>query len=734
MKKLCVRKPLAALISITLATSAFADSQPNKTFSLDTVSVAATRTEQKQGDVAASVNIITDEQNEANLSSNIRDMIRYEPGISVGDTNSRFGSKDFNIRGIDDNRVKITVDGIDQAKSFSPNGSPFQRTSSTQVDIDTVKRVEILKGPASTLYGSDALGGVVAFTTKNPADYLEEGDNTGGSVKLRYGSADESFSQTVSLANRTGSLESLLVYTHRESDELENYDKDARGDDSIDFDSDNILAKLQYQINDNHRVGLTVEDYKSNFKNDLPSFLSSSFYSEYYFGDDKTDRERVSVFHQWQANNALFDKVDWDITWQNSESEQATHTIFDSPGPAPAIARIKDYAYEEETWILTAQFDKTIHNHQLTYGFEYEETEMTNQKDTVYPTDPASDDINRSTPLVDGTSYGLYLQDQISFLDERFLLTPGVRYDNFEAEPNTDSSFSPSGSFTAEDYKDHDSDKVTAHLGAVFKFNDTASIFAQYSQGFKSPDLASLYFTTVVSHGSSYIFLPNSDLDPEESDSYELGLRFKGDAGNLELTGFYNEYTDFIQYSQVGTVHDSVSYSGGVHQAQNLDDVTIWGLEARGAIWLDQTIGAPEGTSLQGAIAYAKGESEGQNGGKDIPLDTIAPLKAVFGLSYEAPSERWGTTLNWTLVSDKSKNDLSDEDNETTSGYGILDITGFYNPIKSLTIRGGVFNLTDKEYVIYDDVRGLDLSSSVYDIDAYTQPGRNFSISATYSF
>lgn len=106
MKNLYVRKPITALISMILATSAFADSQSNKTFSLDTVSVAATRTEQKQGDVAASVNIITDEQNEANLASNIRDMIRYEPGISVGDTNSRFGSKDFNIRGIDDNRVK----------------------------------------------------------------------------------------------------------------------------------------------------------------------------------------------------------------------------------------------------------------------------------------------------------------------------------------------------------------------------------------------------------------------------------------------------------------------------------------------------------------------------------------------------------------------------------------------------------------------------------------------------
>jgi len=424
----------------------------------------------------------------------------------------------------------------------------------------------------------------------------------------------------------------------------------------------------------------------------------------------------------------LFDQVHWSLDWQDSVMDQETSSIYDAPGPTAPRARIKDYTHQEETWMLSAQFDKTFKNHQLTYGFEYEETELTNQQDTLYPTDPADNDYDRAVPLVDGTSYGVYLQDQISFVDDRVLITPGIRYDRFKAEPSTDTSFNPP-SATTQDLTDHDSDKVTFHLGGVFKITEVTSVFAQYSEGFKSPDLIDLYYSTERNYGPGNHFLtrPNPDLKPEESDSIEFGLRFNGDLGNLELTSFHNQYKDFIESTSVNATFGGTTYDG-VTQSRNIDEVSISGFEARGAIWLDQFMGAPEGTSFQGSIAYAEGDNETD----DTPLDSIAPLKAVFGLSYDAPSERWGSTLHWTLVKAKDKNEVSDNTNFTTSGYGILDMTAYYNPIKSLTIRGGVFNITDKEHTIYEDVR--ELAASTTDLDLYTQPGRNFSISATYNF
>ncbi|WP_461481289.1 TonB-dependent hemoglobin/transferrin/lactoferrin family receptor [Porticoccus sp.] len=718
--------PVTGAILIALSATAYADK--TTTFQLDRVTVAATRTEQKREDVPNTVSVITEETIENDISSNIRDMIRYEPGVEVGSGTGdaqRFGAKGFNIRGMDENRVKITVDGINQANSFTPAGNPFQRSGRNHVDIDSVKRVEIVKGPASTLYGSDALGGIVAFSTKDPADYLGSGNSFGGSFKTRYGSSDKSVSETLTLANRTGNLESLLLYTRRDSDELENHDDSDNDRDSQDFESDNILVKLQYQLNPEHRIGLTHEDHQAENRTDMPAKLDSPSYSDFYYGDDETERQRTSFFHNWQGDNALFDTLNWQVDWQESEMDQETHTMFGSSSP---IYRIKDYAHEEELWRLSAQFDKTLGTHHLTYGFEYNDTELTNQQNTLYPTDPSRDVLDRAVPVVEGTSYGLYLQDQIRLMDGRLLVTPGVRYDNFEAKPEIDSAYMPPSTIAAA-FADHDSDKVTFRLGAVFKITDITSAFAQYSQGVKSPDLIDLYYASERNYGPGfhYLTLPNPDLDSEESDSYELGLRMNGGLGNFEFVAFYNDYKDFIESTTVDSTFNSTSFDR-VTQSRNIDSATIWGLEARAALWLDDAIGAPTGTSLQVAIAFADGENDTD----DRPLETVAPLKAVFGLNYQAPNENWGATLNWTLVGNKDNDELADEDDFATPGYGILDLTGHYNVTSNLALRAGVYNITGKEHWVYEDVRGL--ASSDTDLDLYTQPGRNIAASLIYSF
>lgn len=721
------RTPIAGAVLMALSSSILAADKPT-IFTLDKVTVASTRTEQKQEDVANTVSVITEETIEKDISSNIRDLIRYEPGVEVGSGTGdaqRFGSKGFNIRGMDENRVKITVDGISQANSFTPTGNPFQRSGRNHVDIDSVKRVEIVKGPASTLYGSDALGGIVAFTTKDPVDYLDSGDSFGGSVKTRYGSSDESLSETLTLANRIGNLESMVLYTRRDSDEQENHDDSENDRDNQDFESDNFLVKLQYQLNPAHRIGLTYEDYQSQNRTDISSKLSSSSYSDFYYGDDETERQRASIFHQWLGDNALFDTLTWQADWQESNMDQETHTMFGSSSPR---YRIKDYTHEEELWRLSAQFDKTLNIHHLTYGFEYNDTELTNQQDTLYPTDPSSNTLDRAVPVVEGTSYGLYLQDQISLMNGRLLVTPGIRYDNFEAKPKIDNNYTPPAP-TAADLADHDSDKVTFRLGTVFKITDVTSIFAQYSQGFKAPDLIDLYYASERNYGPGfhYLTLPNPDLDPEESDSYELGLRMNGDLGNFELVAFYNDYKDFIESTTVNSIYNSTTFDR-VSQSRNIDAATIWGLEARAALWLDDTIGAPTGTSLQVAIAFADGENDTD----DTPLESVAPLKAVFGLNYDAPSENWGATLNWTLVDNKDAEELTDEDNFATPGYGILDLIGHYKVTDNLSLRAGVYNITDKEHWIYEDVRGKAASDT--DLDLYTQPSRNISASLIYTF
>ena len=177
-------------------------------------------------------------------------------------------------------------------------------------------------------------------------------------------------------------------------------------------------------------------------------------------------------------------------------------------------------------------------------------------------------------------------------------------------------------------------------------------------------------------------------------------------------------------------------------QYQNLSDASIHGLEFKGGIFLDEAFGAPQGTRLTTAVAWAqgKGTKPGENGTfyNDEPLNSIAPLTAVIGFGYDSPSEKWGSELMWTLVAAKDLEDTSNvtdvsmggthgEDKFTPAGYGTVDFTAYYKPVKDVTVNAGIFNMADKKYWVWDDVRNI--TSTDAGINRYTQPGRNYSVS-----
>ncbi|HCC46489.1 MAG TPA: TonB-dependent hemoglobin/transferrin/lactoferrin family receptor, partial [Gammaproteobacteria bacterium] len=167
------------------------------------ITVVGSRTERSLDQVAATVSVIDAAQIEEEMARDIADLIRFEPGVAVSGTGSRFGLGGFNIRGIEGNRVLTIVDGIRVADEFS--FGPFLSARRDYVDVDSLARAEIARGPISSLYGSDALGGVVAFTTKSPRDYLKD-NNTHIGVKAGYSSVDSSTVGTFTAAagnNRT---------------------------------------------------------------------------------------------------------------------------------------------------------------------------------------------------------------------------------------------------------------------------------------------------------------------------------------------------------------------------------------------------------------------------------------------------------------------------------------------------------------------------------------------------
>ncbi|NMV43275.1 TonB-dependent receptor plug domain-containing protein, partial [Vibrio parahaemolyticus] len=174
------------------------------------VVVSATRTNQTINTVAASVAVVSEKDIEENMVKDLNDLFEYTPGVTVNGT-QRQGVQSINIRGMEGKRVKILVDGASQPGVFSGGPYSFINSSAVTVDPDMLKSVEIVKGAASSLHGSDAIGGVVAFETKDPKDFLKDGKDFGGQAKLSYSSEDNSFSEHVALAKRFGNTEALIA-------------------------------------------------------------------------------------------------------------------------------------------------------------------------------------------------------------------------------------------------------------------------------------------------------------------------------------------------------------------------------------------------------------------------------------------------------------------------------------------------------------------------------------------
>ncbi len=258
---------LSLAVAATLL-SAFRPSlaaEEDKAQQLNKIKVTA---EKKAAPRSATTRVVGVNELEEEQAQNFEDAIRYIPGVSIVDM-GRFGENGFNIRGLEGDRVAITVDGLSFAESVETTPAyEFFRAGRGSIDIDSLKAIEVVKGADSITAGSGALGGAVLFTTKDPYDYLNpDGNDSYFRVKTGYTSSTDELMTTATLANRTGPVESMVLYTRRRGHEAESWFDSSpiatgsgrRTPDPIDRDSDNVLAKVDFLIGENQRFGLVGE-------------------------------------------------------------------------------------------------------------------------------------------------------------------------------------------------------------------------------------------------------------------------------------------------------------------------------------------------------------------------------------------------------------------------------------------------------------------------------------------
>jgi len=563
-------------IAVSLAVSPLALAQ-------QTLEKTRVNSDKEPVEVIKKIEINADQINDQ-MITDIYDTVRYIPGVDVNNTGNRFGANGFNIRGLEGDAVAITVDGISQGESLDPLGfSRYGMFSSTRNNIEpqSVKTVQIVKGANSITAGSGALGGAVMYTTKDPSDYLTQGD-FGGSVKFGYDGRNKESLANVAVAGRYDLFEVMLNVTHRDGSELQAHSSGAdvegpaRGlSDPFDNEKTNVLAKLNILPNEAHRIGFVVEDFSGESQGRPLSRQSAAYFDFEAF--DESSRERLGLSYYWLANLAMFDDVE--VRYNDQEIFNRGSTLFQFASRGQEYLRNEDRNYTQESTELVIDFTKQVAvqnvTHAIAYGVKFVEGEVSNElQDIRYNGTTVDSGLRDGYPIIDPSwvpdtkteTFTAYVSDLIE-LSDSLTVDLGVRYDKTSYKPTVDDTFKdPTGTAV----QDAEFSALTWAANIGYQFAPGHTITAGVGTGFKAPTTQQLYYNTdatstvedsrrvvdpdtgsvaYVGTGREEIDLntvANPDLKAEEGINYELSYQWNGDNTYFNVTLFRADYDNFI--------------------------------------------------------------------------------------------------------------------------------------------------------------------------------------------
>ena len=730
------KKAIACVIGAVFSGQLYAAQMPVAQAEIEPVVVTADRNAQTLDKAAPNVSVIGRKTLNQASAQNLDDIVMYEFGVSVPSDNNRRGHAGINIRGIDGNRILMMVDGVRIPESYAGGGSNGAISGRDMVESDTLKQVDIVKGPYSALYGSDALGGVVNMVTLSPSDFVDAGKRGYFGLKHSYRGRDRSHGVTATVAGFHENAEGLLMLTRRQGHETENMGSDTSystartATNPQKNNAYNILAKGNIG-NERHRLETLYEQYYHANDTVLANGLGSQSRGPVTIATsesnarDRIRRQRIEAGYRYtgegrlkEANLTAYqqklrtedDAVDASIT------RMGTRQLGNS-------TRYSDYGFNQTIRGLNGrsvwEFDGAV-KQTVVAGAEYKHTETARPRDSltvdnltgaVSKVYAGSTYPNKTFPDSKRKTFSVYAQDSLTF-GNGIVLTPALRYEKDKLNTSTDQAYlnaNPSG--TATRFSDS---AFTPSLRLSVPMGEQFTSFATYSQGFRTPpfDSATMAFANTT---YGYAVIPNANLKSERSNSFELGMKFKNERTRAQVTAFYNRYRNFIDRTEVGTA----SIGGRPiiqYQYQNLDHVKTYGAEASAAYKF------LPGWQVSGSIAWMRGKQ--QDG---TPLDSAYPLNGVLGVDYA--QEKWGvdTKLRWS----KKHSRVSSDSVFQTPGYGVWDVGAWYKPSKNVEIGANIYNIGNKKYWQHADVAGMSRSSVM---DLYTETGRNFAATVQLKF
>ena len=723
------------LIISTIANAQVSLQKKDSVKTLSEVVVYANKFPTASKNIVQTIGLITD-KTFINQQANTADMLTNSGQVFI--QKSQLGGGSPVIRGFEASRVLLMVDGIRMNSAIFRAG---HLQNIITVDNMILDRVEINYGPSSTMYGSDALGGVVNLFTKNPTLNTSAAWKTNGNIIYRYANGQNENRQHVDINFANNKWAYLTSFTNSSFGDLRQGNKrsnaypdfgkrlfyvtntngvDVANDNSAQvniqkvtgYNQTDLLQKIMYKPSANVEHLLNIQLSNSSNINRYDRLTETSkglpVYSEWYYGPQV--RNMVGYKYAASALKGYFQELTVNTNYQHLEESRISRKFKSNN---------KDFRIENVDILgVNADLLHQQKNGDLHFGLE---SYYNIVKSTAYRTNiVTSANSAITTRYSDGPTnmayQAVYLQ-QTKYLDAHWVLNEGIRLNMVQLNAQFKDTSLMHFPFTEAKQSNA---AFTGNLGLAYNAEDGYRLTFGLSSGFRAPNIDDL--TKVFDTKTGYVVVPNKDLKPEYTYNAEVNLSKSSTAFSWGASLFYTWFKNALVADKfTWNGQSKINYQGvlsDVYATQNKAKAIVYGFNVNGRIRI------MDNTDIAGTYTFTKGTYN--NGVKEMPLDHIPPSYGRLGIKHG--NEKWNAEVfsvfnGWKRIADYN---LNGEDNEiyaTKDGmpsWMTLNFASYYNPRKNISVGFQIENITDLNYR--------------YFASGISAVGRNYIMSCRYSF
>lgn len=655
-------------------------------------------------------------------ATSVADALEDIPNVDVRGGSRSIAQKP-NIRGLSDNRVVQVIDGVRQNFDLAHRGSYF-------LPMSLIQEIEVIKGPSSSLWGSGALGGVVAMRTPNALDLLKNNDKFGVKIRQGYQTANNLSERDVSVFAANDKFDVLISGFYNNADNL----RTGKGNklNNTAYKQFGGLAKFGWQINDANRVELSHRETRfkqtapgnNEAKNELTNEQLTKQIEEFHGPSNSFPPTTKSP----SERSAFYSKVKTrfgSVSYLSDQQIPDQSTVFnyyltpDNPYLNTHIALYNNKTIEKEQRKVSGVKDQTklttrginlrnsseLSHISFVYGVDYMRDKIstergTNNNDAKFRADPYNANSNTT---------GVYLIAHIPLFGEKLLLSPSVRYDHYDTSSKT------------VKYKDNHLSPATK---LTWKVTNWLDFSAKYNEAFRAPSMQERFVSG--SHFGGSIqgldiidrFVANPNLRPETAKNKEItaNLHFdslfkQGDKFKIEATYFRNDVKDLINLKRLDDPNANGALSRTNSQYQNIANARLSGIELQAQYQTERL-----------TLFTNYGSTKGRDKDSGEALSNIAASKIGVGADYALVKDKF--TVGATVTHYAAQRRVPKDHGVTYPSYILTDLRATYAPLKgewkNLRLDFALENLFDRKY------------QPAFSLMEGT--GRNAKISAVYSF